>query len=259
MQTLHVVSSGRLHLLTAAGGSIQPRDISIDVISPRLTRHGCLRGQHREEGRAEVPSLIQSGLPGQIFPHPDTPRPLQSERALGHFCLCLLVFRDVQSTGETHTFPTQQSTAAARASGWGSGAEGRGSRLGPQPMLSGLPSTHQDSPSTDPALGFSLLLPLLPSGAVYGEEDRSPPWGHCCLSGAGRIETTSPFPSLPNPPGYLPLRSPLSSAGWQPPQRIFSLSMTKDTYTVKKRILWGLDAIQILTLSLDSREKKKNP
>lgn len=88
-----------------------------------------------------------------------------------------------------------------------------------------------------------------------GEEGRGPPWGHGRLLGTGRIETTSHSPSLPNPP-WLPA-PPKSSELCRMAAATEDFSRTKeDSYGVKKRILWGLDAVQILTLSLDSRDKK---
>lgn len=58
-----------------------------------------------EKGREEVPSLTQSGFSGQTFPKPAHHGPFGQTENSGEalLSLCLSVFKDVQSTGETHT------------------------------------------------------------------------------------------------------------------------------------------------------------
>lgn len=64
-----------------------------------------MEGWQMEKGREEVSSLTQSGFSGQTFPKPAHHGPSGQTENSGEALLsmCLSVFKDVQSTGETHT------------------------------------------------------------------------------------------------------------------------------------------------------------
>lgn len=132
------------------------------------------KGQQRGEGREELPLPIQSGFPGQTFPNLDTSQPLWSKRELwgGTSTYVSLGFqRRAEHGGDTHISPDQQSKAAAWASGWGRCGEGAcrgGSLLGSQPTLPGPPQHPSGFTLSQDGSEFLSLLPLIPSGAVYG-------------------------------------------------------------------------------------------
>lgn len=182
-----------------------------------------------------MPSLIQSGFPGQTFPHLDTPRPPNQGESSLSFQRCS------EHRGDAHTFPTQRSIAAAWASGWGRGGKGRGKerkQAGLAPRLLRPPQHPSGFTLHQPCPGF-LSLPPCPSiwCRLWVKRDGA----HCGVMAACQEQAElKPHLTLHPcliPPGYLPLRSPLNSAGWQPPQRI--LAGQKKTLMESKKESYG--------------------
>lgn len=131
--------------------------------------------------------------------------------------MCLSGFREVQSTGETHT-PSQTSNQRQQpgplaGEGVGRGPAGEEASLAPSQHSQAPLSTHPDSPSARTALSFSpsslsfhLVLSMVERNRAHRGVTEA-----CQEQAESKPQLNSQ--SLPNPPGYLPLQSPLSSAG----------------------------------------------
>lgn len=137
------------------------------------------KGQQRGEGREELPLPIQSGFPGQTFPNLDTSQPLWSKREVwgGTSTYVSLGFQRRAEHGGDTNLPRPAIKGSSLGlwlgrGGSGKGAWRRGSRLGSQPTLPGSPSApiriHLQRILSQDGSEFLSLLPLIPSGAVYG-------------------------------------------------------------------------------------------